>query len=188
MKHAMILVLGLGFAFSTTILSFADDALKARLEKLVTDAQSEIDAAEPVFRDEVFLQWARLTFGIRHMTYIVDTRNPERVLGIVTFTCKVTQSDFFATKKEAQVAPIKNMIPQLIPCRATYEWKVDRWEYLHGATYVRKGDWKPIPTDKPNAFPQLYFNLMRNPKSDGAASVDPEGNTSSEEGIPGSES
>lgn len=186
MKYAMILVLSVGFAFGTISFSFADAALKARLEKLVTDAQSEIDVAEPVFRDEVFLQWARLTFGIRHMTYIVDTRNPEHILGIVTFTCKVTQSDFFATKKEAQVAPIKNMIPQLIPCRATYEWKVDRWEYLHGATYVKKGDWKPIPIDKPNAFPQLYFNLMKNHESNEASGEDPEGHTSSQEGIPGS--
>ena len=46
MKYAMILVLGLSFAFGTISFSFADAALKARLEKLVTDAQSEIDVAE----------------------------------------------------------------------------------------------------------------------------------------------
>ena len=108
------------------------------------------------------------------MTYIVDTRDPEKTLGIVTFTCKVTQSDFFETKEEAEQAPIKNMIPRLIPCRATYEWKADRWEYTGGATYIRGGDWKPIPTDKPDAFPQLYFDLMKGSSNSPPAEALPE--------------
>ncbi len=139
----------------------AKEPLKDSLEEFMTGVQKVIEQTEPVFQDDILLQWAKLTFGIRHMTYIVDTRNPDKTLGIVTFTCKVTQSDFFETKEEAEQAPIKNMIPRLIPCQATYEWKADRWEYTGGATYIRGGDWKPIPTDRPDAFPQLYFDLMK---------------------------
>ena len=163
MKRTIVLCTGLLLLVQAVPPVSAGDPLKAKLEKLITDIQPLIEKTEPVFRDEVLKQWARLTFGIRHMTYIVDTRDPENTLGIVTFTCKLTQSDFFETKEEAEQAPIKNMIPQLIPCRAIYAWKSNRWEYTGGATYVRRGDWKPIPTDKPNAFPQLYFDLMKSP-------------------------
>ena len=161
MKHTiMILMTLLLFVHRATPVA-ANEPLKAKLEKLITDVQKIIEKAEPVFRDDVFGQWAKLTFGIRHMTYIVDTRDPDKTLGVVTFMCKVTQSDYFATKEEAEQAPIKNMVPQLIPCRATYEWQADRWQYTGGSTYVRRGNWEPIPTDKPNAFPQLYFDLMK---------------------------
>ena len=141
----------------------ANKPLEEKLKELIVGVQEEIEQAEPVFHDDYFQQWARLVFGIRHMTYIVDTRDPEKTLGIVTFTCKVTQSDFFPTKEEAEQAPIKNMIPKLVPCRTTYEWKAGSWEYAGGATYIRRGEWKPIPTDRPDAFPQLYFDLMRGP-------------------------
>ncbi len=141
----------------------ANDPLEEKLKELIVGAQEKIEQTEPVFHDDYFQQWARLVFGIRYMTYIVDTRDPEKTLGIVTFTCKVTQSDFFPTKEEAEQAPIKNMIPKLIPCRATYQWKADSWEYAGGAIYARRGEWKPIATDKPDAFPQLYFDLMRGP-------------------------
>lgn len=139
----------------------ADETLRNSLEDFVADIQAVIEETEPVFLDDVFQQWARLTLGVESMTYIVDTRDPDRTLGVVTFMCKITQSDFFETKEEAEAAPIKNMVPRLIPCRVTYEWKAGSWKYVDGATYVRRGDWEPIPTDKPNAFPQLYFDLMK---------------------------
>ena len=141
----------------------ANDPLEKKLKELIVGVQEKIEQAEPVFHDHYFQQWARMVFGIRHMTYIVDTRDPEKTLGIVTFTCKVTQSDFFLTKEEAAQAPIKNMVPKLIPCRATYQWKADSWEYASGALYARGGEWQPIATDKPDAFPQVYFDLMRGP-------------------------
>ena len=141
----------------------ANDPLEEKLKELIVGAQEKIEQTEPVFHDDYFQQWARLVFGIRYMTYIVDTRDPEKTLGIVTFTCIVTQSDFFPTKEEAAQAPIKNMVPKLIPCRATYQWKAHSWEYAGGEIYARRGEWKPIATDKPDAFPQLYFNLMRGP-------------------------
>jgi len=141
----------------------ANEPSAKNLEEFIVGVQERIVEVEPVFHDDYFQQWARLVFGIRYMTYIVDTRNPEKTLGIVTFTCKVTQSDFFPTKEEAEQAPIKNMVPRLIACRTTYEWKAGSWEYAGGAIYARRGEWKPIATDKPDAFPQLYFDLMRGP-------------------------
>ena len=161
MKYSLIILVNLLLLTQPPSSVFAKEPLKERLEEFMAGVQKVIEQAEPVFQDSILLQWAKLTFGIRHMTYIVDTRNPDKTLGVVTFTCKVTQSDFFETREEAERAAIKNMIPRLIPCRATYEWKADRWEYTGGATYVRGGDWKPIPTDRPDAFPQLYFDLMK---------------------------
>ncbi len=143
--------------------ALANEPSEKTLEEFIARVQERIEQTEPVFHDDYFQQWARLVFGIRYMTYIVDTRDPEKTLGIVTFTCKVTQSDFFPTKEEAEQAPIKNMIPRLIACRTTYEWKAGSWEYAGGAIYARRGEWKPIATDKPDAFPQLYFDLMRGP-------------------------
>ncbi len=163
MKRTIVILVNLLLFIQPLSFAFAKEPLKKNLEEFIADIQKVIEQTEPVFRDDILLRWAKLTFGIRHMTYIVDTRDPEKTLGIVTFTCKVTQSDFFETKEEAEQALIKNMIPRLIPCRATYEWKANRWEYAGGATYVRGGDWKPISTDKPDAFPQLYFNLMKGP-------------------------
>lgn len=141
--------------------TFADDSLKKSLEDFVADVQTVIEETDPVFLDNVFQQWAKLTLGLEHMTYIVDTRDPQQTLGVVTFMCKVTQSDFFDTKEEAEAAPIKNMVARLVPCRATYEWKAGAWQFVDGETYVRRGDWEPVPTDKPNAFPQIYFDLMK---------------------------
>ena len=161
MKRIIVILVYLLLLIQPLSFVFAKEPLEKNLEGFIVALQKVIEQTEPVFRDDIMLRWAKLTFGIRHMTYIVDTRNPDKTLGIVTFTCKVTQSDFFETREEAEQAPIKNMIPRLIPCRATYEWKADRWEYTGGATYVRGGDWKPIPTDKPEAFPQLYFDLMK---------------------------
>ena len=141
--------------------TFADDSLKKSLEDFVADVQTVIEETDPVFLDDVFQQWAKLTLGLEHMTYIVDTRDPQQTLGVVTFMCKVTQSDFFDTKEEAEAAPIKNMVARLVPCRATYEWQAGAWQFVDGETYVRRGDWEPVPTDKPNAFPQIYFDLMK---------------------------
>ena len=163
MKYSVLILVTLLLFMQPLSSVFAKEPLKENLEEFMAGVQGVIEQTEPVFQDDILLQWAKLTFGIRHMTYIVDTRNPEKTLGIVTFTCKVTQSDFFETKEEAEQAPVKNMIPRLIPCQATYEWKADRWEYSGGATYIRGGDWKPIPTDRPDAFPQLYFDLMKGP-------------------------
>ncbi len=163
MKYSVLILVNLLLFMQPLSSVFAREPLKENLEEFMAGVQRVIEQTEPVFQDDILLQWAKLTFGIRHMTYIVDTRNPEKTLGVVTFTCKVTQSDFFETREEAEQAPVKNMIPRLIPCQATYEWKADRWEYTGGATYIRGGDWKPIPTDKPDAFPQLYFDLMKGP-------------------------
>ena len=148
--------------------TFADDSLKKSLEEFVAGIRTAIEETDPVFLDDVFRQWAKLTLGLEHMTYIVDTRDPQKTLGVVTFMCKVTQSDFFDTREEAEAAPIKNMVPQLIPCRATYERRDRAWAYVDGATYVRRGDWEPVPTDKPNAFPQIYFELMKPAPTDPA--------------------
>ncbi len=152
----------------------ADDALKQSLEDFVADVQTVIEETDPVFLDDVFQQWAKLTLGLEHMTYIVDTRDPQRTLGVVTFMCKVTQSDFFDTKEEAEAAPIKNMVARLVPCRATYEWQAGAWQFVDGATYVRRGDWEPVPTDKPNAFPQIYFDLMKPAAAAEAAARSPD--------------
>ena len=163
MRYSIFILVSLLLFMQPLSSVLAREPLKENLEEFIVGVQKVIEQTEPVFQDDILLRWAKLTFGIRHMTYIVDTRNPDKTLGIVTFTCKVTQSDFFETKEEAEQAPVKNMIPRLIPCQTTYEWKADRWEYTGGATYIRGGDWKPIPTDKPDAFPQLYFDLMRGP-------------------------
>ena len=173
MQYIVIILVNLLLLIQPLSSIFAKGPLKEDLEEFMAGVQKVIEQAEPVFRDDVLLQWAKLTFGIGHMTYIVDTRNPEKTLGIVTFTCKVTQSDFFETKEEAEQAPIKNMIPSLIQCQATYEWKANRWTYTGGATYTR-GDWKPIPTDKPDAFPQLYFDLMKGPPNSPTEEASPE--------------
>ncbi len=163
MRYIVLILVSLLFFVQPLSSVFAKELLKESLEEFMAGVQKVIEQAEPVFQDSLLLRWAKLTFGIRQMTYIVDTRNPDKTLGVVTFTCTVTQSDFFETREEAKRATIKNMIPNLIQCRATYEWKADRWEYTGGETYIRGGDWKPIPTDKPDAFPQLYFDLMKGP-------------------------
>ena len=86
---------------------FAKEPLKENLEEFMAGVQKVIERTEPVFQDSILLQWAKLTFGIRHMTYIVDTRDPEKTLGIVTFTCKVTQSDFLRPRKKQNRRPSK---------------------------------------------------------------------------------
>jgi len=174
MRYVVLILVNLLLLIQPLSSGFAKGPLKESLEEFIAGVQKVIEQTEPVFRDSILLQWAKLTFGIRQMTYSVDTRNPEKTLGVVTFTCTVTQSNFFETREEAEQATIKNMIPNVIQCRVTYEWKTDRWEYIGGETYIRGGDWKPIPTDKPDTFPQLYFDLMKGPPNSPPTEASPE--------------
>ena len=71
MRYIVLIFVNLLLLIQPLSSGLAKEPLKDSLEEFIADVQKVIEQTEPVFRDSILLQWAKLTFGIRHMTYIV---------------------------------------------------------------------------------------------------------------------
>jgi hypothetical protein len=144
----------------------ASENIVSSFQGFLAKATMTTETNEPVFENRK-KEWAKRKFNIIDYTYDIKKTDSlvNQIIGVVSFKLIVNSSEFYLTKKDAQLSQVRDNENQgVYDINLIYSYKGGKWHYLKGYTKILTKEMIDIfPGLKTKVFDIIEREVKENP-------------------------